>query len=462
VIQLAQYVASMTAEGTARLAVLGPTTAPVLRHTADSLQCISLELPEITAGYGHELLQDLERAVRSQRVSFFLFSGTTERSAIRTLLSSLHYFLDDSAVVVVDNADFSGVYAGIRESLLSVPGYRLLDIVLDSSPAARPGQGLAVLRFEQQYQRPQDAADIPESKHKRLDDGFAVAQPMRDRDWATQTVVSAVARWTPRDGAQSRRVHDELARAFPDDQSPQTYWHDAWRLGFKDFFSWGHDQDFGSGLQRKGTMSTRHVEILAECLEYGYLDGDLQEREVLDVGCWTGGDVLALAGLGARVTAIEEHPVSARAATALCQLLNVPAAIIQRSLYQEEPAWQSRFDVVYLSGVVYHVTDPVLALRICYSYLKPAGRLIVETKACHLEGPYCEYSGTLEKGWNWYAPTFETLGRWLVDAGFPKDAVAVHRRPLGRLLACAVKSQAEVLPDAAGFSRPGSWLEGPV
>jgi hypothetical protein len=29
-----------------------------------------------------------------------------------------------------------------------------------------------------------------------------------------------------------------------------------------------------------------------------------------------------------------------------------------------------------------------------------------------------------------------------------------------RFLACGVKRQAAALPESAGFSRPGSWLEG--
>ena len=50
------------------------------------------------------------------------------------------------------------------------------------------------------------------------------------------------------------------------------------------------------------------------------------------------------------------------------------------------------------------------------------------------------------------------LGRWLVDAGFAPEEVRLHWRPIGRLLAAAVKTAPAALPDAAGFSRPASWL----
>ena len=72
------------------------------------------------------------------------------------------------------------------------------------------------------------------------------------------------------------------------------------------------------------------------------------------------------------------------------------------------------------------------------------------------------YSGTLEKGWNWYAPNETALGRWLVDAGFDAQSVRVHRRDNGRLLACGRKKESRALRETAGFSRPGSWLEGIV
>ena len=105
------------------------------------------------------------------------------------------------------------------------------------------------------------------------------------------------------------------------------------------------------------------------------------------------------------------------------------------------------------------MTDPLLLLRICFAYLKPGGRLVIETKMQEGSGASCSYSGIVEKGWNWFSPTYEAMGRWLVDAGFLEDDIRVHRRPIGRLLASGIKAEARALPETAGFSRPGSWLE---
>ena len=206
----------------------------------------------------------------------------------------------------------------------------------------------------------------------------------------------------------------------------------------------------------------RHKEIARELMSLGMLPASLRGKKVLDVGCWTGGDLLILAGLGARVVAIDENLQTATAARRLCGLLGCRCTIHISSLYRDRRQWQGQFDLVYCSGVIYHVTDPMLLLRICFAYLKPGGRLLIETKMMAGRGSACSYSGTVEKGWNWYAPTYEALGRWLVDAGFDARRILIHRRPVGRLLACAVKGKRSALVESAGFSRPGSWLENAV
>jgi len=279
---------------------------------------------------------------------------------------------------------------------------------------------------------------------------------------AAHFVDLALKRWMGSTQADAKRTFDTLALAHPDHHAPDDFWFSASSKLFRDFFVWGHDHDFGFGYTRKGAMGTRHKEITGELISLGMLPQDLHGKAVLDIGCWSGGDLLILAGLGATVEAIEEHPLAAAAAAALCRLVSCEAPVHCLSLYQDKPEWKQRFDLVYCSGVIYHVTDPLLLLRICFAYLKPGGRVIIETKMQEGAGSSCSYSGIAEKGWNWYAPTFEAMGRWLVDAGFAEDQVCVHRRPIGRLLASATKDKPRSLPETAGFSRPGSWLEGEV
>ncbi|WP_200280436.1 class I SAM-dependent methyltransferase [Rhabdochromatium marinum] len=259
---------------------------------------------------------------------------------------------------------------------------------------------------------------------------------------------------------QAREQAACLMHDFPDQEPPEQFWETASSLAFRDFFVWGHDHDFGHGVTRSGAMMARHREIAIEGLVTGWLAPDLTEQQVLDVGCWSGGDLLMLAGLGAQVTAIEEHPIAVRATRRLCELLDVQADVMEGSLYTDRRDWAGLFDYIYCAGVIYHVTDPLLFMRLLFAYLKPGGSVFLETKAVAGDGSLCSYSGTLEKGWNWYAPNEIAFGRWLVDAGFDAGTVQVWRRANGRLLAGARKTAPAMMRETAGFSRPGSWLEG--
>jgi 2-polyprenyl-3-methyl-5-hydroxy-6-metoxy-1,4-benzoquinol methylase len=301
-----------------------------------------------------------------------------------------------------------------------------------------------------------------EQARVRLDAQFASAREVLDRAQVAEALERAQASWRAASQTEAERQLQIINTEFPDEYHPDAYWNAAADHGFRDFFSWGHDHDFGHGVRRTGAMSGRHLEIIGECLTHGFFPPDLSGRTVLDVGCWSGGDILALTGLGGSVTAIEEHRRSAASAHRLCDLVGCNAEIVVDSVYNDRRDWQGRFDLVYAAGVIYHVTDPLLFARILFAYLKPGGSLILETKATSASDSACHYSGTLERGWNWYAPSREALGRWLADAGFDVDGIQLLVRGNGRLLSCSTKRAPGAMRETAGFSRPGSWLEGPV
>ncbi|WP_200330684.1 class I SAM-dependent methyltransferase [Thiocystis violacea] len=291
---------------------------------------------------------------------------------------------------------------------------------------------------------------------------FPSPQPVTSRAEANRRVALAIEQWKTSTAEQANSIADLIEREYPDQEPPDAFWDTASSSAFRDFFVWGHDHDFGCGRVRRGAMATRHLEITAEAMEHGLLATDLTGTRVLDVGCWSGGDVLVLAGLGGETTAIEEHPIAAKAARRLLELSGCSVEVIEDSLYSERVDWVHQFDYVYCSGVIYHVTDPLLFARILFAYLKPGGAILLESKAVFGEDSICGYSGTMEKGWNWYAPNEIVFGRWLVDAGFDASSVRVLRRANGRLLAWAKKHEACAMRETAGFSRPGSWLEGVV
>jgi 2-polyprenyl-3-methyl-5-hydroxy-6-metoxy-1,4-benzoquinol methylase len=275
-------------------------------------------------------------------------------------------------------------------------------------------------------------------------------------------VRSALSRWHLPLGEATAAYLESLVR-YPDDYEPESYWNTAPSDDFLSFFTWGHDHEFASGISRTGAMRTRHLEIADEAVAVGFLPTNLRGQRVLDVGCWTGGDALILAGLGAEVTAIDEHPRSCAAVRWLSDRVGADLDVQHQSMFDDREDWAGHFDMVYASGVIYHVSDPLLFLRTAFAYLNVGGRLIIESNAeSGHTAARCGYSGSVVRGWNHYAPTATVIARWLVDAGFEHKTVQVFRRPIGRLIATARKTRTNSLPFPAGFSRPRSWLAGTV
>jgi SAM-dependent methyltransferase len=229
-------------------------------------------------------------------------------------------------------------------------------------------------------------------------------------------------------------------------------------------FTWGHNHDFGS-FSVEGEMADRHIDILADLMDNFGLPVELTGRKVLDVGVWTGGTALLFAALGAEVTALEEvikysDTVNYLAsAFGLSNLQCIPISLYDLDIHDT-------FDYIFYSGVIYHVSDPVLSLRILFNALKDGGRIFVETYGIPPAGQNAPVtlflgsqffkSGTKEnlnrRGWNYYVPTPLVLKLWIDSAGF--EAVKVTNVDnLHRIKAVASRIQHKDIL-RAGLSRP--------
>lgn len=290
---------------------------------------------------------------------------------------------------------------------------------------------------------------------------FQFNQPnlLMEHDKAIKIAQQAFEKWRPKNKKDAQRIFDATLKNYPDDFDVISFWDTVSHLSSKDFFVWGHDHDFGFGLERKGFMNKRHIEIISEAIALGFLPQKLDNKRLLNIGMNTGGDLLVLAGMGAHCIGVEENTQYAGAARLLTNSLEVEADILSMSAYCDKEEWARSFDHVFCSGVLYHVTDPVLLLRILFCYLKLGGELFIETKAEAGRKGVCTYSGSVEKGANWYAPDELTVGRWFIDAGFENKDISIYRRSNGRLLVHATKNSLTGLLESQGFSRPGSWLE---
>lgn len=191
-------------------------------------------------------------------------------------------------------------------------------------------------------------------------------------------------------------------------------------VGQRDFtvaFRWGHDHDFGA-FQIKGQMGDRHIRHLAE-----FIDGlkaipqSLSGMKVLEIGCWTGGTSLLMCAMGAQVLAIDEVKKYVDCLRYLKEAFSIATLEVQhRSLYGlTEAEFQDRFDLVLFAGVLYHVTDPIVALRITFNCLRDGGQCLIETTGFRCRRPFISY---VRRVCNWFDLSPTALRQMMADVGY--------------------------------------------
>lgn len=191
-------------------------------------------------------------------------------------------------------------------------------------------------------------------------------------------------------------------------------------------FEWGHNHDFGS-FKLEGVLGDRHIEILTTFIDHLGLpkfltNGDTSPKKVLDIGVWTGGTSLLLVAMGARVWTIEEVKKYSRVTAFLMKQFSILGGFhYATSLYNVGkyfPEYEDTFDYISFPGVLYHLSDPVLALRILFNMLKDGGKLFVESAVLpgHPAPERVKFSGGDQ--WNWFIPSQSALEKMVECVGF--------------------------------------------
>jgi 2-polyprenyl-3-methyl-5-hydroxy-6-metoxy-1,4-benzoquinol methylase len=226
---------------------------------------------------------------------------------------------------------------------------------------------------------------------------------------------------------------------------------------FLDHVVWGADRDLGGGHYLFGAMDDRFATNAARVFVAGGLDvaHHVVGKRVCVIGAWDGTECLLLRALGAAsVDAVDEVPAFCEMAKAQYAAWEIPGNVLSQSLYEidVEAAWQM-YDLVYVPGVLYHLTDLPTALVILWSMLRPGGTLAFESIA-DARGPCsARYLGASVPGWNWWSPTPECYEAAMRDCGFTGRTVE-YTRGRGWWVGSRNTAPAALMTGAAGFSRP--------
>lgn len=187
---------------------------------------------------------------------------------------------------------------------------------------------------------------------------------------------------------------------------------------FTDFYRWGFGHNFGDGFFVGDRAYDRHTKIFQFFIDKCCLQ-PLQKKRVLVIGPGSGGEILLLQAHGAGHTVgIEEHPIYFQACDFLCRSFGLNVLMRNMSVY--DVRYHDEFDVVYCAGVIYHVTDVILLMRILYNSLKAGGECYIETALARNfeDGMLLEYEGTVKLSWNWYVPTQQAVLQIAEDVMF--------------------------------------------
>lgn len=180
---------------------------------------------------------------------------------------------------------------------------------------------------------------------------------------------------------------------------------------------------------------------------------DLTGWSVLDIGCNAGFYSMELARRGARVLGLDVEPLYLRQARWVAQECGLQERVefIEGHVYQLL-GWQCRFDLVWFTGVFYHLRYPTLALDLVR---RVTGRLMMfqsmtmpgeESMAECTDLPLDAREAMREAGWpkmafiehrvagdasNWWAPNHACVEALLRSAGF-----AIVQRPEHEFYLC--------------------------
>jgi SAM-dependent methyltransferase len=238
--------------------------------------------------------------------------------------------------------------------------------------------------------------------------------------------VNDLVNYTP---DEFKRELDKLINRYDGDWIVENYTGREKQRDLSIDFNWGHNHDFGT-FKLEGKMGNRHITLVDwALLNIMGMDNDLSDFKIMDIGSWTGGIPLYLSTKGnPTIFAVEEVNKYASIIRFLAYAFGLKdLSVINNSFYFLDDI--ALFDIIFCCVVIYHLSDPIVALRKMHNNLFIGGTLILETEIAVNLGTtekVLVYRGPTKQGWNWFFPNSSALNRMLKDVGFSIECFELH------------------------------------
>ncbi len=217
-------------------------------------------------------------------------------------------------------------------------------------------------------------------------------------------------------------------------------------------YGWGHSIDFGP-FRKEGFLEDQYLEIAGLFDQWNWWPRDLKGLRIADIGCFTGGLSVLMAGRGAEhVYAVDEVPEHLAQCAFIGETFGIDGveAVEASAFNVGEHIGAGSLDIVLLSGVLYHMSDMLVGLLALRELLKPGGLLLLETNGVDDNKRSFANFGRYYGGM-WWQPSGLCIKDMCEFMGF--EAAEPRFYKPDRCLARAVKSEAEDIP----FKRGMNW-----
>jgi tRNA (mo5U34)-methyltransferase len=201
---------------------------------------------------------------------------------------------------------------------------------------------------------------------------------------------------------------------------------------------WYHPIEVRPGVVTPGANAAR---LVLETLD---LPADCRGLRALDLGTRDGFFAFDLERRGAEVVAVDYMPMTQSGFAVAADLLGSRVTYLQRNLYELTAAELGTFDIVLFLGLLYHLPDPLGALRIIRNLarrLMYLETLVVDVGGAADELPLMRFfSGSSWNGdpTNYWGPNVRCVEEMLGETEFaPKRTVRIGDRCV---FACEVSS----------------------